>query len=135
MSNTKVVQNIYEAFGRGDIPAILDHLADNVDWEYAYRAAPNPVPWLEPQRGKEGVAGFFKSAQENLEIHRFAVNSLAEGPSVVVALFDLEATVNRTGKAIVEQDEAHIWHFNEAGKVVRFRHCADTYQQVMAYTG
>ena len=135
MSNVQVVQDIYEAFGRGDVPAILDQLVDNVDWEYAYRAAPNPVPWLEPRRGKEGVAAFFTSTQEHLVIHRFAVNSLAEAPGVIVALFDLEATVKRTGKDIVEQDEAHIWHFNEAGKVVRFRHCSDTYQLVRAYNG
>lgn len=135
MSDLQVVQDIYAAFGRGDIPAILEKLADDVDWDYAYRAAPNPVPWLQPQRGKAGVAGFFQSVQANLEIHRFAVNALAEGPGVVVALFDIEATVKPTGKRIVEQDEAHIWHFNEAGQVVRFRHCADTYQQVLASTG
>jgi hypothetical protein len=135
MSNIRTVQDIYAAFGRGDIPAILDKLADDVDWDYAYRSAPNPLPWLQPQRGRTGVGGFFKSVQDNLEIRRFAVNALTEGSSVVVALFDIEATVRRTGKPIVEHDEAHIWHFNEAGKVVRFRHCADTYQQVMAYQG
>ena len=131
--NLQIVQDIYGAFGRGDIPAILEKLADNVDWEYAYRVAPNPVPWLQPQHGTDGVAPFFMSVQENLEIHRFAVNTLAEGPGVIVALFDIEATIKRTGKRIVEEDEAHIWHFDGAGKVVRFRHCADTYQQVMAY--
>ena len=44
MSNTKVVQDIYAAFGRGDIQPILDKLADNVDWDYAYRHA--PIPFL-----------------------------------------------------------------------------------------
>jgi hypothetical protein len=135
MSNMKVVQDIYAAFGRGDIPTILDKLADDVDWDYAYRAAPNPVPWLQPQRGKDGAAGFFKRVQENLEIKRFAVKTLAEGPNVIVALFDIEATVKTTRKRIVEEDEAHIWHFNDTGKIVRFRHCADTYQGAMAYSG
>lgn len=135
MNNIKTVQDIYAAFGRGDVPTILDKLADDVDWDYAYRAAPNPIPWLQPQRGKDGVGGFFKKVQDNLEIHRFAVKALAEGPGVIVALFDIEATVKPTGKRIVEQDEAHIWHFNEAQKVVRFRHCADTYQQMMACKG
>jgi ketosteroid isomerase-like protein len=134
MSKIKLVQDIYAAFGRGDIPAILDKLADNVEWDYAYRASPNPVPWLQPQHGKQGVAEFFKSLQDNLEIKRFAINELAEGPSVVVAILDLEAMVKRGAmKPIIEQDEAHIWHFDEAGKVVRFRHCADTYQHVTAY--
>jgi len=50
----------------------------------------------------------------------------------LIALIDIEATVKETGKRIVESDEAHIWQFDEAGTVVRFWHCADTYQQVMA---
>ena len=133
--NLQLVQDIYAALGRGDHSAMLDQLADNADWDYAYRVAPSPVPWLQPRSGKEEVAGFFKSLQDNLEIHKFAVNALAVGPGVVVALFEIEATVKHTGRRIVEQNEAHIWHFDEAGKVVRFRHCADTYQHVMAYRG
>lgn len=134
MSNLKVAQDIYAAFGRGDIPAILDKLADDVDWEYAYRVAPNPVPWLQPREDKAGVGKFFESLGA-LEFHRFTPKVSLEGPGLVVALIDLEATVKETGKSIVETDEVHIWHFNEAGKVIRFRHCADTYQHVMAYKG
>jgi hypothetical protein len=33
---------------------------------------------------------------------------------------------------VVEVGEVHIWHFNAASKVQRFRHAADTYQHVMA---
>ena len=135
MSNIKVIEEIYASFGRGDIPAILRHLAEDVEWEYAYRAAPNPVPWLQPRREKTGVAEFFKSLQDNLDIHRFGVNALAEGANLVVGIIDIEMTVKRTGKRIAEHDEAHIWRFNDAGMVVRFRHCADTYQQALALDG
>ena len=34
MSNLQTVQDIYAAFGRGDIPAILDELADDVRWDH-----------------------------------------------------------------------------------------------------
>ena len=30
--NVKTIQTVYEAFGRGDLPAILDALTDDVDW-------------------------------------------------------------------------------------------------------
>ena len=30
--NVKTVQSVYEAFGRGDIPTVLDALTDDVDW-------------------------------------------------------------------------------------------------------
>ncbi len=79
----------------------------------------------------EGEYEFFLGVQDNLEIHGFAVNALAEGPGVIIALFDIGATVKRTGKRIVARDEAQVWHFNEAGKAARFRHCADAYQQAM----
>jgi ketosteroid isomerase-like protein len=33
VSNLATVQSIYEAFGKGDIPAILEVLADDIEWE------------------------------------------------------------------------------------------------------
>ena len=132
MNKTDVVQEIYTAFSRGDVPAVLDKLADDVDWEYAYRQAPNPVPWLQHRQGKAGVGAFFESLGA-LEFHSFTPRHLLEGSDIVVAIVALEATVKATGTRITEDDEVHIWHLNSAGKVVRFRHCADTYQQAMAY--
>ena len=34
MSNVHTVQEIYAAFGRGDVPAILSRLSESVEWEY-----------------------------------------------------------------------------------------------------
>lgn len=134
MSNLQTVQGTYAAFGRVDILGILSYLADRADWEYAYAKTPNEVPWLQPRRDKAGVAKFFESLGA-LEITRFIPKGFLEGSDVVVALFDIEATVKRTGNRIVETDEAHIWRFNRDGKVVAFRHCADTHQQLMALKG
>jgi len=30
--NIKTIQAVYEAFGRGDVGAVLDHVTDDVDW-------------------------------------------------------------------------------------------------------
>lgn len=130
MSHKQTVEEIYAAFGRGDIPAILDKLEDDVDWEYAYRKAPNPVPWLQARRGKKEVAGFFESLGA-LEFHNFAPGAILEGGNLVVALVNIDYTVKNTGKRLVETDEAHVWHFGSSGKISRFRHCADTYQNAM----
>ena len=55
--NTDTVRAIYDAFGRGDVPAILDRLDDAVEWE---TQAPVPgVPWLQSRRRKSSIAGFF----------------------------------------------------------------------------
>ena len=38
-----VVQNVYAAFGRGDIPALLDALAPDVRWEVVGRKGDYPT--------------------------------------------------------------------------------------------
>jgi hypothetical protein len=49
----------YEAFGKGDISAILDKLDENVAWDT--QADVPGVPWLSPRRGKANVPAFFES--------------------------------------------------------------------------
>ena len=132
MSHVQTVREMYAAFGRGDVPAILAHLADNVEWEYA--GASTDVPWLQPRRGRAQVAEFFQ-ALTLMDIHQFQPKALLEGDGLVVALFALEATVKATGRRIVEDDEVHIWYFGADGKVTRFRHRVDSYQQWAAYAG
>ena len=132
MAHTEIVQEIYAAFGRGDVAAILDKLDESVEWEYG--ASPDGVPWLQPRRGKAGAAEFFLSLGE-LDIQKFVPKALLEGNGVVVALVDIEAVVRKTGRRFAEEDEVHLWHFDEAGRVVRFRHRADTHQQVEAWRG
>jgi uncharacterized protein len=132
MSNLATVQSIYAAFGRGDIPAILATLADDVEWEYGGTAT--DVPWLQPRRGPTEVVGFFESLAA-IEFRHFAPTTLLESGTVVVALVQLEAVVKATGIAVSEVDEVHIWHFDAAGKVARFRHRADTLQHHRAWHG
>ena len=133
MKLTNTIKDVYAAFGRGDVPAILEHLADDVEWDQAI--GPNEMPWLQPRRGRAAVAGFFQAVGTELEFHAFTPTAILEGPGVVVALCDLECTVKKTGKRIHEVDEAHIWRFDAAGRVIRFRHGADTLAQALAWKG
>jgi ketosteroid isomerase-like protein len=132
LSNLTTVQEIYAAFGKGDVPAILDRLADSVEWEYG--AGTTEIPWLKERHGRAGAAEFFASLSA-LEIHKFVPKMLLEGPGVVVGLLELEASVKATGKRIVEEDEVHIWYFDDKHRVTRFRHRVDTQQHLAAYRG
>lgn len=132
MSNLGTVQKIYEYFGQGNVPAILDLLAETVDWEYG--GGSTDVPWLQKREGRAAVGPFFQ-ALTAMEFHRFEPKTLLEKGNIVVALVDLEATVRATGKRVVEEDEVHLWHFDAEGKVSRFRHRADTYLQWAAFHG
>jgi ketosteroid isomerase-like protein len=127
MTPIETVQQIYAAFGRGDVPAILERLADDVQWEYA--TAPNPIPWLQPLSGRDQVPQFFEALAANIEITRFEVTKILGDDSTVVDLVTIEYIARATGRKVQEIDEVHIWHFDVAGRVQRFRHRADTLQQ------
>ena len=130
MSNIETVQDIYAAFGAGDIPAILTRLADDVDWGYG--RGPSDVPWLQRRRAHEAVAGFFESLG-GLDFHNFAPKELLESDGVVVALVDVDFTVKATGRRVTEEDEVHVWRFNTDGKVSRFKEGLDSLAHQLAY--
>jgi len=132
MANIDTVAAIYEAFGRGDIEAILGRLAEDVEWEYG--ASSTDVPWLQPRRGRADVGGFFASLAA-LEFHRFEVSTLLAdaGGSTVVGLCQVEVSGRTTGARFLEADETHIFYFNAEGLVQRFRHRVDTYQHWKAF--
>lgn len=132
MSNLSTVQEIYEAFGRGDVPAILSRLAESVEWEYG--ATSLDVPWLQARQGREGAAAFFSSLA-GLEFSKFTPKTFLEGPGVVVVLLDVEFRVKATGKSVAEEDQVHLWNFNERGEVSRFRHRVDTRKHALACAG
>ena len=128
MGNLETVQSIYEAFGRGDIPAILNTLSDDVQWERP--GTGHGVPWLTPGNGKAHVGGFFQSLA-GLEITRFEPNTLLTGGDQVCAVIEITLTVKATGHSI-EDEELHLWTFGPDGKVAAFRHVADTAVHVAA---
>jgi ketosteroid isomerase-like protein len=125
MGNKQTGQGIYESFGRGDIPAILERLAENVEWETADPMGGYDVPWLQPRRGRQAVAGFFQ-ALAPLEFLKFEPKQFLEDGDTVVALVDLEVRARGTTEIAKEIDEVHIWRFNAAGQVKSFRHRVDT---------
>ena len=132
MTQVEVVHELYAAFARGDVPAILAHLAEDVEWEYG--ASTTNVPWLQPLRGRDAVPRFFEVLGRELEFHRFEPKAFLSGDDVVAVLLDLEATVRRTGRRIVEEDEVHLWRFRD-GRIARFRHRLDSHAHQLAYGG
>src|ERR1051325_5026289 len=119
MKHVETVRNIYAAFQRQDITTILNHVADDVEWEYSTETA--DVPWLKRRRGRDEVPGFFAS-MSGFELHRFQPKVFLGNDNVVVVLIDVDLTVKATGKRIIEEDEVHIWHFDPQGRVTKFGH-------------
>ena len=125
MSNVATVQDIYDAFGKGDVPRILTHISEDVDWEYG--AGASDVPWLQPRRGRIGATEFLGSLAD-LQFEKFQPKTFLESGDLVVVVLDIAGTVISTGQRISEEDQIHLWHFNGDGQVARFRHRTDTLQ-------
>ena len=131
-NNLETVEIIYEAFGigKGDIPAIIDRLSDDVQWEeWADNSSQKAgVPWMQPRTGKDGALEFFRIAGE-LNIKDFRVLSIMGNETQVAVEFVIEADVPATG-GHYRDEEMHLWTFNEQGKVVRLRHYTDTAKHI-----
>jgi len=126
MSNLATVQAIYEDFNKGNIPGILDRLADNVEWEkwkdnYAQKA---DIPYLRFQTGRQGVTNFF-AAVADLGITNIEILSMMEGSNQVAVEVYLES-------AKFNDEEIHLFTFDDEGKITRFRHYLDTAKQIAA---
>ena len=130
-SNVETVQAIYQAFGIGDVPAILGRLDAEVEWEHD--SVDHGVPWLRPRRGREAVGDFF-AALAALEIRRFEPESFLSSENQVAAVIAVEIHAKATGR-VIRDLEIHLWTFAPDGRVLRFRHLADTHQHVLAYRG
>ena len=129
----ETVKGIYDAFGRGDIPAILATLADDVAWEAwdDNSAASAGVPWLQPRHGRDGAAQFFGLVGTHLHVRDFRVLSIMAGDHQVAAEFVIEADIPSTG-GHYRDEEMHLWTFNAEGKVTRLRHYTDTAKHIRA---
>lgn len=133
MSNLAKVQGIYEAFGKGDISAILDVLADDVAWEsWADNSAVKAgVPWMIPRHGKAEAVHFFETAGQ-MDIVDLQVLNMMEGGNQVAVEFVLEANLPAWGGGHYRDEEMHLWTFNDEGKVSRLRHYTDTAKHIAA---
>jgi ketosteroid isomerase-like protein len=126
-SNLETAQQIHAAFGRGDVPAILAHMADDVAWESwtDNTAQQRGVPWLAPRSGKDGVAAFFQLIGTKTQVRDFQVLSFSAGEHTVAVEFVIELHYPETGRT-ARDEEMHLWTFNAQGKVTRLRHYTDT---------
>jgi ketosteroid isomerase-like protein len=126
--NVQAVQQMYAAFGRGDMSVLLNGFSDDVDWEYA---GPSNIPICGSRRGREQVARFFQALGETLETLQFEPQKfIAQGDEVVV-LGHERHRVKSTG-CIFEGDWVQVFTLRE-GKVIRYREYGDTAALVAAF--
>lgn len=133
--NAAAVADIYSAFGRGDVPAILDRLADDVawdEWERSNDGQLGGVEHLAARRGVQGAAEFF-AAIAGWTVREFTVLDVIGSGRQVVA--EVRAAFDLSNGGRFADEELHLWTFDDAGKVTRFRHYVDTAKHIRAARG
>ena len=116
-SGAEVVQEAYDAFGRGDIPAVLELVADDVKWDVA-EVLPQGGSWS----GRDGATEFFQQLGEKYEDISIDVTDMIDGGDQVVGVG--VGSGKRRGGDDIEYGFTHVFTVGD-GKVTRFREYAD----------
>ncbi len=111
-----IIQELYAAFGRGDVPGILNHIASDVDFEFVGSPA---LVYAGNRRNHEQVADFFASVAKADDIHAFEPREFIAGGDHVTVLGWEKSTAIDTGKPF-ESEWAHVFTVKD-GKVTRWR--------------
>ena len=117
----QTVQAIYAAFGRGDIPALLEQLHADVNWRFIGDAA---APYSRRVQGHEGVMGWFGDIAKADQIQAFEPREFLVG-SDHVTVIGWERTVALPGGRPFECEWVHVWKLRD-GKVASFLGMFDT---------
>ena len=120
-TNLEIVKEAYANFLQGNIPAMLESLSDNIEWELPASAHVN---FSGTFKGKDGVLSFFQHVGNDNEFNEFAVDTYIADGDNVVALGHLSAKAKNTGKTSSNK-WAHVWQLKD-GKVVKHYEYADT---------
>lgn len=129
MDKLKIIEDVYAAFGRGDVPFILERLSEDVQWEHLLEDN-HGIPYLLPGRGRAHAQKFFESLA-SIELTRFEPVNLLTGANQVVALIKVTVINKKTGKRL-DDYEGHVWTFDTEGRITAFRHLSDTHAHWLA---
>jgi ketosteroid isomerase-like protein len=127
-SKLQTIQSIYQAFGRGDVAAVVNAFVP--EGEISFNVAKPTAPWQSRVRGHAELPRFFARLVEHVEFTKFEPSELIEGPDTVVARVQMSFRVKGTQRT-VEQTQVHWWRFDGA-KVRSIVHFEDTAQVAAA---
>lgn len=113
---TTVVQQAYTAFAQGNIPAILDLVAEKVDWEFV---GSENLPYAGLRRNHGEVAAFFAALPVADAIHVFEPREFIEAGEHVTVLGWEQSTALDTNEDFATE-WVHVFTVKE-GKITRWR--------------
>jgi ketosteroid isomerase-like protein len=123
MDNVRLLKNLYEAFGRGDVPTVLGAMNSNIRWHQAEGNPymPSGEAWVGPDAVLTNLFMKLGAEWEGFTVHPKSFHGA--GDSVIVEA-RYSGTYKATGKSIDAQ-VCHVWDVKD-GKVTRFQQYVDT---------
>jgi uncharacterized protein len=128
--NIEVVHELYAAFARRDIPAMLSHLTPDVVW----CEPENPFnPAAGTHRGHQGFLRWVAIGREAEEIEVLEPNQFIANEDTVAVVGHMRCRAKQTGR-VYESDFVHLVSIRD-GKIARFQEFFDTYAAGEAFRG
>ena len=123
MENVNLLKDLYEAFGRGDIPTVLGAMSPQIRW---YEAESNPYmpsgeAWVGPDAVLHNLFVKLGTEWDGFTVHP---KSFHEAGNSVIVEARYSGTYKATGKSMDTQ-VCHIWGVKD-GKLTRFQQFVDT---------
>jgi uncharacterized protein len=120
--NVKLARDLYAAFAKRDIPAVLAALSPAVEWG----EPDNPFnPAAGTRRGHSGFLEWLRLGNESEEILILEPKHFLSGDDRVAVVGYTKCLARKTGRTY-ETDFVHVIVFAD-GKIVRFQEYFDTY--------
>jgi ketosteroid isomerase-like protein len=113
-SNADLVRGVYDAFGKGDVPAVLGAMAEKIDWR-----EPEFSPYQEASTPQEVAERVFGPVIGDFPDFSVTPSEIHDAGDVVVALGTFRGTSAATGGKL-DVTYAHVWRLQD-GKIVGFR--------------
>ncbi len=122
--NVTIIDNLYKAFSKGDVPAVLGLMDENIVW---YEAEGNALADGNPYKGPQAVLkGVFTRVIEGNEYFNLKDIQLHDmSNNQVLSTLRYDGKVKETGKTYNAQ-AAHLWTLNNDGKIIAFQQYVDT---------
>ncbi|MBY8876184.1 nuclear transport factor 2 family protein [Actinacidiphila acidipaludis] len=123
-TNVATITSVYEAFGRGDVQAILNVLSEDVNW--ATETVSTAAPWYGVRSGKSEVRAFFEQFAAAMKVDEFTPLAFAASETDVMTVVRLKAHHRANGGNVAMQ--MHHWFTFRDGQIVHHRATEDTAQ-------
>ena len=123
MDNVRLLKDLYEAFGRGDIPTVLGSMSPDIRWHMAESNPymPSGGAWFGPEAVLNNIFMKLGTEWDGFTVH---TTSFHGGADSVIVEARYTGTYKATGKTIDAQ-VCHVWEVKD-GKLTRFQQYLDT---------